>query len=80
MKKCYFVDVDGNDVDVETELYYLHDRLEIMSILFDRGLNKGFSDAMLSTIGEYIISLYDCSTGLVKSLYFDNPSRQLVEA
>lgn len=76
MKKYCFFDVDGDDVDVESDLNYLFDRLDVMSILFDYGMQKGFSNSVLSTLWEYLDSVRDCSFELVNSLHCCNSSRQ----
>ena len=76
MTKYFFVDVHGDEIDVESDLNYLFDRLDVMSILFVYGMQKGFSNSVLSTLWEYLDSVHDCSFELISSLHCCNSSRQ----
>ena len=76
MNRYYFEDIDGNEVDLEDSLYFMYDRLEVMAILFDYGMNKCFTNPLRSVLCEYIHSLHDCSFELVRSFHIDQPSRQ----
>lgn len=38
MTKYFFVDSHGDEIDVESDLSYLFDRLDVMSILFVHGM------------------------------------------
>lgn len=57
MQSYVFYDVDNKEVDVEDSLNYLSNRLETLRILWDYGMVKGFSNAVLSSIDEYIESI-----------------------
>ena len=76
MTKYFFVDVHGDEIDVESDLNYLFDRLDVMSILFAYGVEEGFSSSVLSALLEYFDSVFDCSFELISSLHFCNSSRQ----
>ena len=60
----YSCDVDGNEVDFETELLYLQDEIDILSLLWNIGSEKGFSDAIRSHIPCILNSITDCINGI----------------
>ena len=69
MQEYVFYDVDNNEVDVEDSLNYLSNRLETLRILWDYGMVKGFSNAVLSSIDEYIESIFEVSYELCSSVH-----------
>ena len=69
MQSYVFYDVDNKEVDVDDSLNYLSDRLEVLRILWDYGMVKGFSNAVLSSIDEYIESIFEVSYDLCSSVH-----------
>lgn len=69
MQSYVFYDVDNKEVDVEDSLNYLSNRLETLRILWDYGMVKGFSNAVLSSIDEYIESIFEVSFELCSSAH-----------
>lgn len=69
MQSYVFYDVDNKEVDVEDGLNYLSNRLETLRILWDYGMVKGFSNAVLSSIDEYIESIFEVSFELCSSAH-----------
>lgn len=69
MQSYVFYDVDNKVVDVEDSLNYLSNRLETLRILWDYGVVKGFSNAVLSSIDEYIESIFEVSFELCSSVH-----------
>lgn len=65
----YFSDVDGNEVECEQELYFCYDELQVLSLLYSVGMQKGFSDALYSHIQTIIDSVFDSVKGLVYGLH-----------
>ena len=65
MKTLYYsVDVDGNELDLEHDLNYVQDELMVLKILFDIGVNRGFSNSICSHLFCLIDSVCDCVDGI----------------
>lgn len=69
MQEYVFYDVDNKEIDVDDSLNYLSDRVKVLRILWDYGMVKGFSNAVLSSIDEYIESISDVSLELCSSVH-----------
>lgn len=69
MQEYVFYDVDNKEIDVDDSLNYLSDRVNVLRILWDYGMAKGFSNAVLSSIDEYIESISDVSLELCSSVH-----------
>lgn len=76
MLRYYFVDSDHNEVDFETELFYIRNQLEVMCVLLNFCLSHGVSDAVLDSLDMFARSAFDTVSGLCHSVFVDKPSRQ----
>lgn len=71
MKNVFvFSDAEGNEVECEQELNYCYDELQVLSLLWSVGMQKGFSDALCSHIWTIIDSVCDSVKELVFGLHY----------
>ena len=71
MKNVFvFSDADGNELECEQELNYCYDELQVLSLLWSVGMQKGFSDALCSHIWTIIDSVCYSVKGLCFGLHY----------
>lgn len=75
MKRYYFVDSDRNEVDLETELFYIRNQLEVICVLLNYCMSHGATYPVLESLDMFARSSFDSILGLCYSLYLDKPSR-----
>lgn len=66
----YFVDSNGDQVEVEENLTYLHDEFHVLKLLYGVGMAKGFTNEIYSHLFTMIESLQDVVDELYLSFHF----------